>query len=164
MAQITTTATGIFYFPALVPGVYGLRVIVDPTGLYATQYYTATNNPARVNDLVVNGNGLTGLVFRLYGPGISGRITAAGALPPVCPQCQQPGLPLQCRREIFTPLQTTKLISATGRYTFSVVLLPARSSRCHSFTRPWLDAPAVMARAKLRHGGCGHSHQRRDPD
>ena len=133
--QITTTATGAFYFPALIPGVYGLRA-VDPTGLYATQYYTATNNPARATDLVVNGNGLTGLAFRLQrAGGISGRITAAGALPPFFPNANNQVSLYNADGEIFTPLHTTKLISATGRYTFSA-LLPASYYVCASIYLP----------------------------
>lgn len=135
VVQITTTATGAFYFPALFPGVYGLRA-VDRTGLYATQYYTATNNPAHASDLVVNGNALAGLTFRLQqAGGISGRVTAAGALPLAIANVNNQVYLYSDQAEAFTPLQTTKIISTTGRYAFTA-LLPAVYRVCASINLP----------------------------
>lgn len=139
VVQISTTADGAFAFSALFPGVYGLRA-VDPAGLYATQYYTATNDPMRATDLIVNGNALTGLTFRLQRAGaISGRVTAGGALPLTLPQVDNQAYLYSAQESAqekeFMPLQITKIISATGRYTFSA-LLPAVYHVCASVYLP----------------------------
>ncbi|MEZ4615487.1 MAG: hypothetical protein R2867_08225 [Caldilineaceae bacterium] len=134
-AQITTTATGAFRFTTLFPGIYHLRA-ADPSGLYATQCFTTTNNGSRATDLVVNGNQISGLTFTLQRSGqISGRVTIGGEVPPLLPNGAGYVAWYAPPAADFALIGSTPFLSTTGQYTIPA-LLPGVYRICASSYLP----------------------------
>jgi hypothetical protein len=131
--QLTTTTTGRFHFPALLPGVYRLQA-EDQTGLFATQYFTATNDFDHATDIVVNGGPVTNLKFLLQPAGrIIGKITLAGAVPQVSPNVTN--YLSFYGQDSNKVLGSTPIISETGVYTIAA-LLPAVYRICATIYLP----------------------------
>lgn len=131
--QITTTTTGRFHFPALLPGVYRLQA-EDRAGLFATHYFTATNDFDRATDIIVNGGPVTDLQFVLQPAGrITGKVTIAGAVPQVSPNVTN--YLFFYGQDSNKVLGSTPIISETGVYTIPA-LLPAVYRICATIYLP----------------------------